>query len=133
MDDEPSSVERVAAEIGAALEPLRAMLASEEALLEFVREELGIDAPDTLEALGIDLGAVDAVIKGLDDLGDALAADEPDRATVALRSAQLAAAVAVIVATWRASGRGPRTASIRRSWRPAVSSSSCRGDSSTGW
>ena len=98
MDDETSTIERAAAEIAAALEPLRGMLASEDALLDFVREELGIEAPDALRALGIDLGVVDAVIQGLDGLGDALAADEPDRDTVALRSAQLAAAVAVAVA-----------------------------------
>ncbi|HEX2442263.1 MAG TPA: DUF6603 domain-containing protein [Methylomirabilota bacterium] len=112
-DDQTSTVEQAAAEIGAALEPLRGVFASQEAMLQFIRDELGIDAPDTLHALGIDLGTVDAAIKALDDLGDALAAEDPDQATVALRAAQLAAAVAVtvtglmVVGTRAASGQDP--------------------------
>src|SRR5215218_451501 len=104
MDGERSTVERAAYEIGAALEPLRSMVTSADALREFVREELGFDAPEALTTLGIDLGAVDAVIAALDDLGDAVAADEVDDATVALRFGQLAAAVAVVAADVAAAG-----------------------------
>ena len=55
MNDEFSTVDRVAWHIAAALEPLRAMLTSEDAQREFVREELGIDAPDAFRSMGVDL------------------------------------------------------------------------------
>ena len=91
MNDQFSTVDRVAWHIAAALEPLRVMLTSEDAQREFVREELGIDAPEAFRSMGIDLAAVDAVITALDDLGDALGAEEPDRVAVARRSGELAA------------------------------------------
>ena len=74
MNDQFSTVDRVAWHIAAALEPLRVMLTSEDAQREFVREELGIDAPDALRSMGVDLEAVDAVITALDNLSDALGA-----------------------------------------------------------
>ena len=95
MDDDSSTIEWAAWQIGAALEPLRIPLASEDAIQAIVREELGIDVPEAMQALGIDAAAIDGVITGLDALGEALSADEPDRATVALRGAELAADVAL--------------------------------------
>lgn len=94
MSEDFSTVDRVAWHIAAALEPLRAMLTSEDAQRDFVRDELGIEAPDALRSMGVDLEAIDAVITALDQLTDALGEEEPDRATVARRSAELAAAVA---------------------------------------
>ena len=104
MNDQFSTVDRVAWHIAAALEPLRVMLTSEDAQREFVREELGIDAPEALRSMGVDLATVDAVITALDDLGDALGAEEPDRVAVARRSGELAAAVALVASSLAAAG-----------------------------
>lgn len=95
MDDESSTVERLAWHVAVALEPLAAVLSSEDAFADFVRDELGIDAPQGFRALGIDVEAMTGVISALDALSEALDVDEPDRGVVALRSASLAAAVAV--------------------------------------
>jgi hypothetical protein len=103
--DESSTLERIAWHVAAALEPLRGMLSSEDARREFVREELGIDVPDALQSIGVDLDAVDAVIKALDDLTDVLGAEEPDREALARRSAELAAAVASAMAGIADAGR----------------------------
>src|SRR5829696_2564230 len=104
MNGEMSTVERLALEIGAVLEPLRGVLASEDAMREFVRRELGFDAPEALGALGIDLATIDAVIAALDDLGDALAEEEPDPAVIAMHSGALAIAVAGATADISAAG-----------------------------
>ena len=104
MADESSTVETIAWHVAAALEPLRGMLASEDAQREFVREELGIDAPDAFRTMGVDLDATDAVIKALDDLSDAIGAEEPDRVEVARRSGELAAAVAIVASSMAAAG-----------------------------
>ena len=104
MNDQFSTVDRVAWHIAAALEPLRAMLTSEDAQREFVREELGIDAPDAFRSMGVDLEAVDAVISALDILTDALGAEEPDCVAVARRSGELAAAVALVASSLTAAG-----------------------------
>jgi uncharacterized protein DUF6603 len=90
-----NTVERLALEAGQGLEQLRGVLASQDATLEFVRSELGFDAPAALGALGTDVEAVDSVIQALDALADARAADEPDDAQIAARTAELLAAVAV--------------------------------------
>ncbi len=104
MDDDPSTLDRLAQEIATALQSLRGVLASDEAMLVFVREQLGFDAPDALAALGIDAATVDAVVQAYDDLGDALGADQPDTATVALRSAALLLAVATATRAVAAAG-----------------------------
>ena len=104
MNDQFSTVDQVAWHIAAALEPLRVMLTSEDAQREFVREELGIDAPEAFRSMGVDLAAVDAVITALDDLSDALGAEEPDRVAVARRSGELAAAVALVASSLAAAG-----------------------------
>ena len=100
------AAERAAYELAVVLEPLRGLLGTPEALPEFVRDELGFDVPDALRGIGIDLGAVDAVITALGGFRDALAADPVDDAAVAGRSGQLAVAVARLTAEFATAGTG---------------------------
>ena len=104
MSDELSTIAKVAWHVAAALEPLHTMLASADAQRDFVREELGIDAPDAFRTVGVDVDAIDAVIAALNDLEDEMAADEPDRAAVARRAGELAAAVASVAGGIAAAG-----------------------------
>jgi hypothetical protein len=100
-----STTERAAHELVGALETLRGALASEAALREFVRGDLGFDVPEALRSLGIDGGSLDAMIAALDALGEAR--DGDGDGTIALRSAELAAAVAVAAAGLAAAGPDP--------------------------
>ena len=88
------TLESAATDIAVSLERLGGRLGSEDAVREFVRNELGIDAPDALSALGVDPGLLTAVTQALGDLADELAKDEPDTTTIAALAVLVAAAVA---------------------------------------
>ena len=96
MSEQPT-VARLAGEVGAAVESLAPVLASEDGFDAFAREELGVDAPSALAALGLDPGVIGAVSSALDALGEALDEDEPDASQVLLRAGALVAVVAVAV------------------------------------
>ena len=97
MSEQEPSVARLAGEVGGAIESLAPVLASEGALDDFARDELGIDAPRALAALGLDQGVIGAVSSALDALGEVLDDDEPDASQVLLRAGALVAVVAVAV------------------------------------
>ncbi|HEU4399517.1 MAG TPA: DUF6603 domain-containing protein [Actinomycetota bacterium] len=96
MSEEPS-IARLAGEMGAVVESLAPILASEDALDRFARDELGVDAPRALAALGLDPGVIGAVSSALDALGEVLDDDDPDPSQVLLRSGALVAVVAVAI------------------------------------
>ncbi|MGE3707850.1 MAG: DUF6603 domain-containing protein, partial [Vicinamibacterales bacterium] len=120
MDERTSTVERLAWQIGSALESVRGAFSSQDAFGDFVRDELGIDVPEGFQAVGLDVDAVAAVLSALDDLTEAIDAENPDRTLVAMRSAALAATVAIAVqnlaeVTRRAAeGQDPAFASASR-------------------
>ena len=58
MSEQQPTVPRLAGEVGAAVESLAPVLASEDGLDAFARDELGVDAPSALAALGLDPGAL---------------------------------------------------------------------------
>ena len=88
------SVENAATDIAVSLERLGGRLGSEDAVREFVRTGLGIDAPDALSALGVDPALLAAVTQALSDLAGELAKDEPDTTAIAALGMLVAAAVA---------------------------------------
>ena len=109
MSDLPT-IARVALEVGASIESLSPVLASPEAFDQFVRDELGIDAPQALAALGLDAPVLQAVTDSIEALGEALDDDAPDDHEVEIRALAAAgavtAAVAHVVAAARRSAEG---------------------------
>ncbi|GIH26577.1 hypothetical protein Aph01nite_48870 [Acrocarpospora phusangensis] len=91
------TVARLAGEVGAAVESLAPVLADQEALDRFARDELGIDAPLAFAGLGLDPGVIGAVSSALDALAEALDEDEPDPSRVLLSAGALVAVVAVAI------------------------------------
>lgn len=93
-----STLDRLATEVGTALESLTPLTLSDDAFVEFVRTELGFDLPAGAAGLGLGPDSLRRVSAAFDDLGAVLDADDPDATAVAERVGALVFAVGVSAA-----------------------------------